>query len=353
MKDILKSGITVILGSAIILSAGMSQAGELPKTKVNVVGTWANLSVYKEREHPFWTKTIPEKSNGAVTADIKAFTEMGLKGGEVFRLMKSGVIDFGSTVLGYVAGDDPENEAVDLAGFSADIDIARKVSDAYKPVLAELYEKKYGIKLLAVFPFHAQVMYCKSPINGLSDLKGKKVRTFSKSLSEFVGAVGGTGVNIPFGEVVPALQKGVADCAITGALSGNLAKWHEVTTHLYALPVGWSMVMHGVNMKSWNKLPESVRKFLSSEIGSWENKVWNAANSETQIGLACNTGSECKGGNPASMKLISVSDADRAKLREIMETVIVPNWAKRCGSACVSKWNETVGQVVNIKAVTN
>ena len=54
-----------------------ASAADLPKTKVNVIGTWANLSIYKEREFPFWTKTIPEKSNGAVTAEIRAFTEWG------------------------------------------------------------------------------------------------------------------------------------------------------------------------------------------------------------------------------------------------------------------------------------
>lgn len=353
MRKFLKTWLTASLVASAVLSASAVQAEELPKAQINVIGTWANLSLYKEREYPFWTETIPKNSNGAVQTNIRAFTEMGLKGGEVFRLMRQGVIDFGSTVLGYVAGDDPENEAVDLAGFSADITIARQVVEAYKPILTDLYEKKYGIKLLAVFPFHAQVIYCKSPINSLEDFKGKKVRTFSKSLSEFVEAVGGTGVNIPFGEVVPALQKGVADCGITGALSGNLAKWQEVTDYLYALPVGWSMVMHGVNLKSWNKLPEPVRDFLVTEIAAWEDQVWAAADAETQAGLACNTGGDCDAGNPASMTLVPVSDADCAKLREIMETVIVPSWAQRCGSECVEKWNETVGQVVGMQASSN
>jgi len=353
LKTLLKLGTTVLLGSTVLMSAAVSQAAELPQTKVNVVGTWANLSVYKEREQPFWTKTIPTRSGGAITADIKGFNEMGLKGAEVFRLMRTGVIDFGSTILGYVAGDDPENEAVDLAGFSADIETARNVVQAYKPVLSDLYEKKYGIKMLAIFPIHAQVMYCKTPITSLTDLKGKKVRTFSKSLSEFVSAVGGTGVNIAFSEVVPALQKGVADCAITGAYSGNLAKWHEVTTHLYALPVGWGMIMHGVNLKTWNGLSENVQSFLTSEIATWENEVWNAADAETQTGIACNTGGACTNGNAANIKLVPVSTADRAKLREIMETVIVPKWANRCGAECVGKWNNTIGKVVGITAKVN
>ena len=342
--------------AAAALIAGTAPAAfaeDLPKARVNVIGTWANLSIYKEREYPFWTKTIPEKSNGAINVEIRAFTEMGLKGAEVFRLMGQGVIQFGSTVLGYVAGDDPENEAVDLAGFSADIKVARQVTDAWKPTLAELYEKKHGIKLLAVFPFHAQVLYCKGAISGLADLKGKKVRTFSKSLSEFVEALGATGVNIPFGEVVPALQKGVADCAITGALSGNLAKWSEVTDHLYALPVGWSMVMHGVNLKAWNALPDAVRGFLEAEITAWESEVWDAADAETKTGIGCNTGGDCHGGNPAKMTLVPVSPDDEVRRQDIMKTVIVPNWAKRCGADCVGKWNDTVGKIVGISAATN
>lgn len=85
-------------------------------TQLKVVGTWSNLSQYKNFEQPFWSKEITEKSGGAITADIKGFNEMGLKGGEIGRLMKQGVIDFGSTVLGYMASDDTKNEAMDLAG---------------------------------------------------------------------------------------------------------------------------------------------------------------------------------------------------------------------------------------------
>ena len=345
--------VAVIVAAALVARLGDTGPGDDERAYITVVGTWANLSLYEQREFPFWNDTVPEKSNGAITTKVRAYTELGLQGDEVIRLMGQGVIEFGSTVLGYVAGEDPENEAADLAGFSSDIAVAREVSEAWKPALADLYEEKHGIRLLAVYPFHAQAIYCKTPISSLGDLRGKKVRTFSKSLSEFVEAAGGTGVNIPFAEVVPALQKGVADCAITGALSGNSARWFEVTEYLYALPVGWGMVMHGVNLDAWNRLPPQTRAFLEKEIAVWENQIWDAAALESSTGIACNTGGECVNGNKAEMTLVPVSDADKARLREIMETVIVPKWAKRCGEECVAKWNDTVGRVVGITASAN
>jgi len=67
----------------------------------------------------------------------------------------------------------------------------------------------------------------------VSDLKGRKVRVFNKTMSDFIQAVGGTTISMAFAEVVPALQRGVVDCAVTGTMSGFTAGWPEVTTHQF------------------------------------------------------------------------------------------------------------------------
>lgn len=327
-----------------------SQAEQLPKTQLSVVGTWSNLSQYKNFEQPFWTKEIPEKSNGAVTAKIKGLNEIGLKGGEIGRLMRQGVIQFGSTPLGYLASDDPRNEVIDLAGLSPDIATARKVSDAYRPILEKLYNEKYDAKLLGIWPYSSQVLYCKSPISGLNDIEGKKVRTGTRTLTDFVGALGGTGVTLTFAEVVQALQTGVVDCAITGTLSGYSAKWYEVSDYIYTLPVGWSQVVHSVSNKAWNKLDPKVQVFLEREIANLEDRIWIAAEEETTDGIACNTGSgDCPYGEPASMKRVEVSDADRETLHSLVENVVVKQWAERCGPECSADFNETVGAITGIR----
>jgi uncharacterized protein YjeT (DUF2065 family) len=71
----------------------------LPKTHLRVVGSISSLTQYKDYEIPFWTKQLAEKSGGAVTAEIKGFNEMGLKGPEVLRLMGQGVMEIGATVV--------------------------------------------------------------------------------------------------------------------------------------------------------------------------------------------------------------------------------------------------------------
>lgn len=352
MKSIAKRARLWALAGAVAASlAGTAVAQDMPKTSLKVVGAWGNLTQYKNFEQPFWTKELAEKSGGAITAEITPFNEMGLKGAEIFRLMRLGVIDFGSTVLGYVAADDARNEAVDLAGLSPDVITARKVSDAYKPIYDKFYGERFGIKVLGVWPYSAQVLFCNGEIKGLSDLKGKKVRTGNRTLAEFVEAFGGTGVTLAFNEVVPALQNKVVDCAITGTLSGNSAKWHEVATHIYALPLGWSHVMHAVNLKRWNSLDPKVRDFLQKEIAGLEDRIWKAAAEETEQGYLCNAGKpECTMGTKAKMTVVPVSEADKALLKKALADVVLPKWAARCQGDCVPAWNDSVGKVVGLTA---
>jgi len=342
----------VVFGAACLLTGIASAKEELPRTHLKVVGAWGMLPQYKNFELPFWTKQISERSGGAVTAEITPFNEMGLKGAEITRLMKMGVIDFGSTVLGYVAADDPRNEAIDLAGISPDVATARKVTEAYKPVYDKFYREKFGIQVLGIWPYSAQVLFCNGEIKGLADLKGKKVRTAGRSLAEFVEALGGTGVTMSFGEVVPALQNKVIDCAITGTLSGNSAKWHEVTTHVYMLPLGWSQVMHGVNVKTWERLDPKVRTFLKNEITRLEDEIWKSAAAETQEGFDCNAGKDsCKAGTKAKLKLVPVSSGDKALLQRVLTEKVLPQWAVRCTDKdCVQSWNDTVGKTIGISA---
>lgn len=345
---------TLALAGAIALGAGGAFAQEMPKTALKVVGAWGNLTQYKNFEQPFWTKEITEKSKGAITAEITPFNEMGLKGAEIFRLMRLGVIDFGSTVLGYVATDDARNEAVDLAGLSPDVATARKVSDAYKPVYDKFYRERFGVQVLGIWPYSAQVLFCNGEIKGLADLKGKKVRTGNRTLAEFVEAFGGTGVTLAFNEVVPALQNKVVDCAITGTLSGNSAKWHEVATHIYSLPLGWSHVMHAVNIKTWERLDPKVRSFVQAEIKGLEDRIWKAAAEETQQGYDCNAGKDsCTMGTKAKMTVVPVAEADRALLKKALTDTVLPKWAARCSGDCVPAWNDSIGKIVGLTAKGN
>lgn len=348
----MKRTLSLLAATAAALAMHNAAAQALPKTQLQVVGSISALTQYKDFEVPFWTKTLPEKSGGAITAEIKGFNEMGLKGPEVLRLMGQGVMQIGATVVAYLAADDPANEMIDIAGLLPDVDGARKVTDALRPVYEKLYREKFGVELLGFGTYPAQVLYCNGAITGLADVKGKKVRAAGRSQSELIQALGGTPVTLAFGEVVPALQNKTVDCAITGTLSGNAAKWHEVTTHLLAMPLSWGQIAYAANAKSWAGFDPRVRALIEREIQVLEKNVWDAAANFTQQGYECNAGTDkCTLGVKGKMKVVQPSAADQALLKKVLSEVTVPKWAERCSAACVADYNATVAKIVGIPAV--
>ncbi|MCK6454229.1 MAG: TRAP transporter substrate-binding protein [Alphaproteobacteria bacterium] len=305
-------------------------------------------------EKPFWGETIPKASNGAVTGDYTTVDQMGVDDKTLLRLLKLGVMDFAGMDISKMAGDDPRFEGCDLAGIALDIKAARAACDAYRDVIDKRMQANWNAKLLAFGTNPPQVFWCKGAIGGLSDLKGKKVRVFNNTMRDFLEGVGATAVSMAFAEVVPALNNGVVDCGVTGTLSGNTANWPEVATHLYPMYLGWSINVQAVNLNSWKKFSPALQAFFTEQFKKFEDKMWQTGEAALLDAENCNFNKQpCKMGKPAKMTLVAVKPAEMETHKKLMETAVLKNWAKRCGSACAAEWNNTVGKVLKLSAPTN
>lgn len=336
-------------------AAAPDAVADVEKRQFQVVGTWGNLELWKEHESPFWNEVLPRASGGKLTANAKPYTEVGLSGFEVMRLLKLGTYDAVHAVVTYVAQDSPALEGIDLAGVAQDFDTYRKAVEAYKGVLAREFAEKYNAKVLIVYSFPSQQLYCnlgeKSNKNvHLADLKGKKIRTYSTTLGDFIEGLNASAVTIAFAEVVPALQKGVADCGITGTGPAYNAKWWQVVTHNIRVRLGYAATVLAMNMDSWNSLNDDTRKLMTSEVAKLEDRMWASTKIADKQGMDCNASGPCPLGEPGGMVPVEPNAADKAMLRKIVQDYVLKRWAKRCGTSCAKEWNATVGRVVGMKA---
>ena len=348
MRHILKAGMIASVAAFALNFAPAAQAAD-PVT-IKAVGTWGNLTNYTKHEGPFWNETLAKETGGALKGEIKPQTELGLKGFEIMRLLKQGVFDYAHGVIGYVSAENAMFDGVDLSSLAQDIGTARKIVDAYMPVMATKFEEIYDSKLLQLYPFPSQNLWCNAEISSIDDLKGKKVRTYTASLADFVEGVGGTSVTVAFAEVIPALQKGVVDCGITGSMPAYNAKWYQSATHAYTMRVGWGMAFGAINLKKWNSMTPAQQKMLQSEVNKLTDRMWTETAKEDALAIQCLTGKECSLGPVGGMKLVEPSADDIKKQKKIAQDVVVANWAKRCDAECVKTWNEVVGPIVGITA---
>jgi TRAP-type C4-dicarboxylate transport system substrate-binding protein len=318
--------------------------------KLRVVGTWSSLTLFKNFEKPFWTETVPQELG--IETTMTSLGQVKLKGPAVVRQMDMGVFDVVHTVADYIVSDSPDLAGLDLPGVTTDIATAKKTVEAYRPALEKYLARDFNVKLLSVVPYPAQVLFSRVEIGGLDDLKGKKIRASGWTTSEFVTALGATGVTMSFSEVPQALQRGVVDCAITGSLSGYSAGWGEVSKYIYPLPVGgWDYTIGVISMNTWDKLTKEQQDKLQALIkDKLETPGWAVTEKETIEGVACLTGKECPHGDPQNLIEVPITDDARQKVQQVLVDSVLPALAEKVDPETISTWNDTIGKVVGIQS---
>ena len=318
---------------------------------LSVVGSWSSLPLYNKYEKPYWTEVLPKASNGDIQVTMTTHNQMGTSVGDVFRLLGDGVYDVAMTVGDYAVADAPALEGLDVPLVALTADQARAMVVAARPMVDEIFRDRFNSHVLAIAPYPPQVVFCNAVVNNLDDLKGKKIRGSGRMTAKFLEALGAEGVNVAFSEVPGALQKGVVDCAVTGAGSGYSAGWWEVSTHLLAIPLGgWDPVVTAINLDKWKSLTEAQRNLITQTIKKdFEDPAWASAQSALKDDIACLTGNgACPAGDARNMTLVEVSDADFNRARTVLIEQVLPDWSARAGGNWGQRWNDSVGKVVGV-----
>lgn len=339
-----RTALSLLAGTALIASPVMAE-------ELAVVGSWSSLPLYQDFETPFWTEKLPEMTGGEFTAQLTSFDQMGIAGSDVYRMLGDGVFDVGSTVADYTVGDAPELEGLDVPLVATTPAAAKAMVEAARPMVEDIMRDRFGSEVLGIAPYPPQVVFCKGEITSLADLEGKKVRGSGRMTTKFLEALGAEGINIAFSEVPGSLERGVIDCAVTGAGSGYSAGWWEVSDHLMTLPLGgWDSVVIAMNADRFDGLSAEQQQTLKTAVAEGlEGPAWDAAEGGLTDDIACLTGNgECPSGDSASMVLVEASEADTETARKILTEQVLPEWAERAGDDWAARWNDSVGQVVGL-----
>lgn len=320
-----------------------------------VVGSWSGLPLHMNYEAPFWGEKLPAASGGDINVALTTHNQMNLGVGDVFRLLGDGVYDVAMTVADYAVADAPELEGLDVPLLALTADEAKAMVDAARPMVADIYRDRFNSHVLAIAPYPPQVVFCNAEISSLDDLEGLKVRASGRMTAKFLEALGAEGVNVAFSEVPGALQKGVVDCAVTGAGSGYSAGWWEVSTHLLPIPLGgWDSVVTAINLDKWNSLDAETKALISEQVATeFEAPAWASAQDALTNDIACLTGNgDCPSGEARNMTLVEVSDADFDRARDVLVSEVLPEWAERAGDDWAQRWNASVGETVGVTIQT-
>ena len=136
-----------------------------------------------------------ERTNGQVEILITSFPELGIAGPDVLTLVADGTLTMAQVYSGYIAGELPAIEIVTLWGVYPDNEITYRSQVTLLEDLEQLVLDETGGVVINHNWFSGveQYFFCKERIDTLEDFRGKKTRSHSAALSDWINGMGAEG----------------------------------------------------------------------------------------------------------------------------------------------------------------
>jgi TRAP-type C4-dicarboxylate transport system substrate-binding protein len=148
-------------------------------------------------------------------------------------------------------------------------------------ILAPEYDEAVPLMFVG---FPTGQFHFRSALKAPDDLKGLKIISGSKTLSEMVSALGAAPVSIIVTDVYQALQRGAADGTTTPWTAFEIFKLAEVTKYHVEAPIGGATGHVMMAKRKYAALPEPARKLIDKYSVEAETrtfgKFWDAVQEE-------------------------------------------------------------------------
>jgi len=144
-----------------------------------------------------------------------------------------------------------------------------------KPKFDTLWQKEWGVKMLAFNYYLPQLLYTAKPADTLENLKPQRIRQFGSDLLKLYTRAGCTPVGI---QSVQAVQQNLIDGKIDGAQGGLPAYvnwgWAERLKYISKWPLGSVYMALVVNMDDWNSLTPDLQQKVVKAAEDLEKNQW-------------------------------------------------------------------------------
>jgi TRAP-type C4-dicarboxylate transport system substrate-binding protein len=281
-------------------------------------------SYYHITDLNLFADKVKEKSKGRMEIRVHPSSSLYPQNEQIPAVVE-GRVEIAPILSGYMVDMFLEMAALDLPFMTGSLDEARAAAEKLRPYYVERLAKK-DILLLAIGTWPTQQLFStKKPFAKVEDWKGAKIRVYGSETAELTKALGGAPVNIPFGEVYTALQRNVADGAITSATNAEPMKFFEVTKYInYWFISGAGIEFLGCNKKALNSLPKDLQQVVLDSVkeSRFEDKEWEDAKAwDARAKKRC---------AELGMTVVDVPRAEIEKARNMVRPAW-DNWLKRSG----------------------
>lgn len=302
---------TKLIASVFLVAGSSASTGqEFPDLSLRLAHTYHATTAQSQIDQ-WWTDEIRKRSGGKIKIQIFWSEALG-KQNEMIDIVGKGAAHFGVIITSFFP------DRLPLVGVTNSLPLGFKNPRQAQIIHTELVEKfpemQDELKRAGIWPlfWHALAEFrtlCTKPITRLNEYRGLKMRSYGIYVPKMWESLGATPVTAFPAEIYEGLQRGQMDCAYFPhdlALSFRL---HEVAKFANTANFGaistWPII---ANYKSWQQLPDSVKKLImavSEEAAAKDREITSSTDRDSLKAMV-------QKGNVKEMEFL-----DQAKLEQV------------------------------------
>lgn len=207
-------------------------------------------------------RSLPDRVAKATNGRVKiTLSDSLVSPAQIATSIRSGTLPMAAGIYTYLAAEEPRMAIFNLPGLINNIEEYQKVRDAFwSKDTDKIWKEKWNAIDLGDGAWCRSQLFSTKPIRTIKDFAGKRIRVHNPQAGELVSALGAVPTPIPADEILPALERGVIDGAITSACVGQGADYWRVTKYIQdwgAGPItGWAIL---INQDVWASLPPDLQ----------------------------------------------------------------------------------------------
>ena len=262
------------------LLAAIACAAVVGVSAPSSAATWVLANEYPATSLPgegdaFFAKAVADRVGGKLVIEPRPDAKSGFKSREQLKAVAEGKLAMANHLAGAIGDENPLFLLSSLPFLAANAGEARRLYDLAKPRYDAVL-KGFNQKLLFSTPWPASGIWAKSAADTPEAVAKLKIRTYDKTGTELMTALGATASLVSFADLPAKLKSGEVDAVLSSGDGGAGRKLWEYLPHFTEINYAVPLSLTTVNLDAWNALDSAMQNAVLEAAAETDARQWQA-----------------------------------------------------------------------------
>ena len=232
-----------------------------------------SASAFVTRHHIKFADEVALRTDGKLKIVVQPGGSL-YKAADIFRAVRTGQVQIGSTGLFLHSAEEPIFEIVNLPFLVKDLEEAIKLIALSRPALEETLRRK-NLKLIYRAIWNPQGLFSVKRLDSPDDVKGMKIRTYNYMTTRFVQLANGIPTKTEPSEIALAFSTAVIDGSLASGVTGVSQKLWDYIDYYYTMNCAFPTSSVVANLDAWNRLDAHTQNAVFEIATETEQAIWS------------------------------------------------------------------------------